>query len=235
MRAPVLSALLLVTGPALAAPTARFPETVAPEPRPAAVEKAKPPAREPWGRSAARERLRRALEHGGRGDTAQALADLYEATRFDPSFGEAYLALGKLREQTGDLAEAARVYDAASRLPSVRAEALYGRARVAKSLGHDRDAFRDLEASVEIEPSRERLELLAEWYVARRAWPAALVAWRRVLALLDGEPGAARELARLRVRALVLLAADADPVVAGAGHHGGWVRRSLAQMARAPR
>jgi tetratricopeptide (TPR) repeat protein len=179
--------------------------------------------------------LERAVEHSRRGETALALAELHEATRFDPSFGDAYLALARLREQGGDLAEAERVYDVAARLPSARGEALFGRARVAKTLGHDAEAFRYLEASVELEPERQRLELLAEWYVERRAWPAALVTWRRVLATFDGEPGAERERARVRVQALVMLAADADPVVAGATHHGGWVRRSLAKMARTPR
>lgn len=231
MRASGALCLLLLSGHASAAPTARFPETVAPAPAP---DKPKP-AREPWGRSAARELLRRGLEHARRGDTALALADLNEATRFDPSFGEAFVELGRLRERTGDLAEAERVYDTAARLPSVRAEALSGRARVAKALGHDAEAFRALEAAVELEPERRRLELLAEWYVEKRAWPAALVAWRRVLSSYDGEPGAERERARVRVQALVLLAAEADPVVAGAAHHGGWVRRALAKMGKKPR
>ncbi|MFO0569075.1 MAG: hypothetical protein U0263_25675 [Polyangiaceae bacterium] len=50
------------------------------------------------------------------------------------------------------------------------------------------EAFRDPESSVELEPTRQRLERLVEWYVERRAWPAALVASRRLLALLDGGP-----------------------------------------------
>jgi tetratricopeptide (TPR) repeat protein len=163
------------------------------------------------------------------------MAELNEAVRYDPSFGEAYLELGRLREQAKDYAEAERVYELAARLPSVRAAALFGHARVSRALGRDADAFRDLEASVELEPERKRLQLLAEWYVERRAWPAALVAWRRVLASYDGEPGKERENARVRVQALVLLAADADPVIGGAEHHGGWVRRSLARIAKKPR
>jgi hypothetical protein len=122
----------------------------------------------------------------------------------------------------GDAAEAVRVYDQAARLSSVRAPALFGRARAAKALGYETEAFR-------------ALELLAEWYVERRAWPAALVAWRRVLAGLDADAGAERERARVRVQALVLLAGETDPVVAGGAHQSSWVRRSLARMARRPR
>jgi tetratricopeptide (TPR) repeat protein len=164
-----------------------------------------------------------------------ALAELNEAIRFDPSFGDAFLELARLRERIGDLAEAERVYDQAARLPAVRAEALFGRARVVKARGHDDEAFRDLEASVELQPQRRSLALLAEWYVQRRAWPAALVAWRRVLASYDGEPGPDRDRVRVRVQALVLLAAESDPVVGGAAHSPGWVRRSLARMAKKPR
>lgn len=179
--------------------------------------------------------MRRAHEHSRRGDLALAMAELNEALRFDPSFGDAYLELGRLRERSGDFGEAERVYEQAARVPSVRAEALFGQARVTRARGRDDEAFRALEASVELAPERQSLELLAEWYVQRRAWPAALVAWRRVLSTYDDEPGPERDRVRVRIQALVLLAADADPVVAGATHSRGWVRRSLARMARKPR
>ncbi|MBK7586368.1 MAG: hypothetical protein IPI67_40045 [Myxococcales bacterium] len=237
MRAiAVLAALLFLAGAARAEPTARFPDPgqarAAPPPAPAELRK---PANEPWGRSTAREHLRRASEHLRRGDTALALGELNEATRMDPSFGEAYLELGRVRELSRDFAEADRVYAAAARIPSARADALFGQARVARVLGRHADAFRALEGAVELAPERKRVQLLAEWYVERRAWPAALVAWRRVLSLLDDEQGPERDVARLRVRALVVLAAEADPVVAGASHHGSWVRRSLAQIGKKPR
>ncbi|MCK6538073.1 MAG: hypothetical protein L6Q84_34295 [Polyangiaceae bacterium] len=231
----LFATLLLRSQWAAAAPTAKFPE-------PASAEPAKPPpqrpataAKEPWGRAAARERVRRASEHSRRGDAAQAMAELNEALRFDPSFGDAYLELAKLRERAGDLGEAERVYEQAARLPSARAQALFGRARVSKARGQADEAFRALEASVELAPERQSLELLAEWYVQRRAWPAALVAWRRVLSTYDDEPGPERDKVRVRIQALVVLAADADPVVAGAAHSRGWVRRSLARMAKKPR
>jgi len=239
---------LVGTRGAAAEPTMRFPDPPAatpvapsrqgpaPAPAPAAgVEKSKPPPREPWGRASAREHLRRALEHRRRGDAALALMELNEAIRFDPSYGEAYLELASVRESTGDLGEAERVYDTAARIPAVRARAQEGRARVLKSAGRVSEAFRDLESSVELEPTRQRLERLVEWYVERRAWPAALVASRRLLALLDGGPKPERDAARLKVQALVVLAGEVDPVVAGANVHGGWVRRSLATMARRPR
>ena len=179
--------------------------------------------------------MRRALELAHRGDSELALTEYTEAIRLDPSFGDAYLGLGALREARGDLREAERVYDLGVKLPSSRATALDRRARVRRALGRQDDAFRDLEESVAIEPNRARLRALAEWYVERRTWPAALVAWRRLLSLLGDEPSAERDEARVQVKALSVLAADSDPVISGATHDSGWVRRSLANIAkRAP-
>jgi len=54
-----------------------------------------------------------------------------------------------------------------------------------------------------------------------------------VLTLLDGQASKERDEVELRVRALTLLASDSDPVVAGAQR--GWIRLSLAHIARNPR
>jgi tetratricopeptide (TPR) repeat protein len=235
-------ALSLGVIPAAAEPTARFGDVparptpkAAPAPQPPAdgVREPRRAAREPWGRSSARELVRRAEAHAVRGDPAVALTEYNEALRFDPSYGPAYLGLAGLREALRDLAEAERVYDAAARLPDSRADALAGRARVRRALGRDDDAFRDLEISVELVPQRERLRTLADWYVERRAWPAALGAWRRLLSLLEAEESVDRQEARLRVQALTVLASESDPVQAPPSRS--WVRRSMASMAKRPR
>lgn len=236
---PALIALLSVAGPARAEPTARFEDTE----RPSVVEQRANAARaaqsarqtpsESWARAAARARLERGERHEKRGDAAQALAEYNDAVRLDPSFGEAYLRIASLRHRLGDPREAERAYEQALRSPATRAAALAGRSRARRALGRTEDAFRDLEAAVVLEPTRERLEELAGWYVERRAWPAALVAWRRVLSLLEEHPRTERGKAELSIRALTLLAADADPVSAGSGR--GWVRSALAHIARNPR
>lgn len=194
--------------------------------------RAAPPPREPWTRSSARELVRRAAEYRKRGEGALALAEYNEALRLDPSYADAYLGLASTREAMGDLGEAERVYDLAARSSEGRADALTGRARVRRALGRDADAIRDLEAAVALAPDPARLKLLASWYVERRTWPAALVAWRRVQALLEAENGPEHDEARVRVQALTLLASDSDPVALGADGDAGWVRRALATIAR---
>jgi len=228
-RTPILLfALVLLPSGARAEPRARFADVPGSEAATPATPRVAP-HHESWARSSARERVRRALELSQRGDAARALVELTEALRADPSFGEAYLALGSLRERMGDVREAERVYDRAVRLPDVSAEALAGRSRARRAAGREEEAFRDLEASVALRPTPGTLRALADWYVAKKAWPAALVAWRRVLSLVEGRDGAARDEARLRVRALTLLAAESDPV--SSGNDGGWVRSALAHMA----
>lgn len=230
---PALTAIVLLAGTSRAEPSARFPD--APATRPAASPQAAPEPRaraESWARAAARERMERGQALVRRGDPAAGLAELYEAVRLDPSFGEPLLAIAGLRERSGDPREAERVYTEALRLPEARARALAGRARTRRALGSTEEAFLDLEASVALEPTRQGLRELADWYIERRAWPAALVAWRRIQALAElGQAQDQRE-ARVRVHALTLLAGESDPVSSEPGGH--WVRASLAHIARRP-
>jgi tetratricopeptide (TPR) repeat protein len=230
-----LLGLGLVALPARGQPTARFPDpapATAPTPAPKPARKpTSPPTNESWARRAARLGVERAERRLRQGDTALAVREYTEALRMDPSFGAAYLGLGSVRELLRDWREADRVYSAATRFPDSKAEALARRSAVRRALGRDDEAFSDLESAVSETPQRRWLRTLGDWYVERRAWPAALNAWRRLLALAEREGSSDRDEARLRVRALSVLAAESDPVLYGEDHPS-WVRRSLAAIAR---
>lgn len=189
-----------------------------------------PAPNESWARRAARNQIERAEGRLRQGDTSLALVDYNDAVRMDPSFGAAYLGLGSVRELLRDWQEADRVYSIAVRLPDSKAEALARRSNVRRALGRDKDAFLDLETAVSESPDRRWLRILGDWYVERRAWLAALTAWRRFLAEAEREGSSDRDEARLRVRALAVLAGETDPVLSG-GDHPSWIRRSLAHIA----
>jgi len=151
----------------------------------------------------------------------------------DGTYGAAHLGLARMREALGDFGEAERLYTMASRISDVATEAYTRRARMQRRRGNDAEALRDLETAVSLNPeAQDRLRELAGWYVERNAWPAALSIWRRLLEknLLSGDASAASE-ARVQVRALSLLAGDAD-VVQSARGDASWVRRALARIAR---
>jgi tetratricopeptide (TPR) repeat protein len=235
MRLSVLAAALLATLPAPAQPTARFDDPArpavarvpapAPAPRPATAE-------EPWARSAARSLVERAKSFERRGDTLDAMRVYNDAIRMDPSHGPAYLGLGRLRHALGDFSEAERLYTAAARLPPSAGEALERRARLRRDQGRHAEAVADLRAAIDSDPTaRERHKLLAGWYVERKAWPAALGVWRRLAAELEAAgPSDDLRHARIQIRALSLLAGEADPVQGGR-EHPSWVRRSIATIA----
>lgn len=226
--------------------TARFPDptpapvkstpaptkpAVAPQPAPS---RPAPAPNETWARRAARSQIERAEARLRQGDTSLALVDYNDAVRMDPTLGAAYLGLGAVRELMRDWQEAERVYSIAARLPDSKAEALARRSGVRRALGRDQDAFLDLEAAVSESPNRRWLRSLGDWYVERRAWLAALTAWRRFLAESEREGSNDRDEARLRVRALAVLAGETDPVLSGKDHPS-WIRRSLAQIAERSR
>lgn len=241
---PSIAFSVLVFGAsAEAQSTARFPDAKPPAPTPksptlpvappstVAPQPAKPiVANETWARRAARNQIERAEARLRRGDTSLALVDYNEAVRMDPTFGAAYLGLGAVRELLRDWNEADRVYSIAARLPDSKAEALARRSGVRRALGRDADAFQDLEAAVSESPNRRWLRNLGDWYVERRAWLAALTVWRRFLAEAEREGSSDRDEARLRVKALAVLAGETDPVLGGSDHPS-WVRRSMAHVA----
>ncbi len=164
---------------------------------------------------------------------ARALDAYARAVRADSTFGPAYIAMARLREQMADFDEAELIYGRAIQLPAVAAEALARRAALRRRLGRHSEALRDLEAAIQIgSDDPEHLELVARWYVEERNWSAALAWHRRLEATLRGNGETTRaDQVRVGIRALVVLAGDTDPVSAGRDHPN-WVRRSLAKLAR---
>jgi tetratricopeptide (TPR) repeat protein len=184
-----------------------------------------------WSRNLALTHFERAEELEQRGDIARALSEYTASLAIDSTLGVAYLRLGSLRERMGDAREAELVYSEAVRLGDTRARALLLRSRLYRAAGQGALALRDLEAAVQLEADRPALEELAQHYVEAHAFSAALFTFRRILASAaqDGD-SAALESARLEVRALRVLAAEADPTTEPAKKHD-WVGRSLVSIA----
>lgn len=258
-RLPLLVALaLFVPVRAGAEPTARFkdvaPRATASPASPARPQKqpgptrtqtpphraAAPPRSEDvappshsWAKASIAELMRRGREDERQGDALRAMTAYTRAIQLDPTYGPAYIQLGRLREAAGDFREAERLYSSAAGIQEYAAQALVHRARLFLHTGRQAEAFRDLRAAVKLDDKNTALRRqLASWYAKRRMWPAALAEWRRLSALLESKPGSAalRE-ARLQVKALSVLAGPCDPVQAGASD-ASWVRRALASMAR---
>jgi tetratricopeptide (TPR) repeat protein len=185
-----------------------------------------------WSRSLALVHFERAAELERRGDIAEALSEYTASLAVDSTLGEAYLRLGSLRERMGDAREAELVYSEAVRLSDTRARALLQRSHLYRAAGRGALALRDLEAAVGLEANREALEELARHYVEAHAFSAALFTFRRILASAEQSGDSpALESARLEVRALRVLTAEADPTTESTKKHD-WVGRSLVSIAR---
>jgi len=198
-----------------------------------------PPARaqvmasggENWSRRLANSHYERATELERRGDIAQALREYSETIAIDSTLGDAYLRLGALRERMGDAREAELIYAAAIRLSDSRARALVQRSHLHRAAGRSAQAIADLQAAVELEPERDALQELAQYYVEAHAWAAALATFRRIASSArESGDGAALERARLDIRALQVLVAETDPSTAPVKKHD-WVGRSLTHIA----
>jgi tetratricopeptide (TPR) repeat protein len=189
------------------------------------------PSGESWSRRLADSHYQRAIELERRGDIAQALREYTETITIDSTLGDAYLRLGALREGMGDAREAELIYSAAIRLGDSGARALVQRSRLHRAAGRREQAIRDLQAAVELEPTREACQALAQHYVEAHAWAAALAMFRRIAsdAQTSGESAAA-ESARLEIHALRVLAAETDPSTQPTKKHD-WVALSLAHIA----
>ncbi len=189
-------------------------------------------AAEGWSRRLARSHFERALILEQRGDIAQALREYTEAIAIDSTLGDAYAHLGSLRERMGDAREAELVYSEGLRLGDSRAQTLLARSHLHRAAGRSSQALADLEASVELDPTRPALEELARDYVEAHAFSAALATFRRILSLAQNSgDSSAIETARLEVRALRVLAAETDPSTQRAKRHD-WVGRALISISR---
>jgi len=161
-----------------------------------------------------------------------AMGELTRAIAEDSRCGAAYLALARLRAGLGDYAEADVLYARAIHLRPVADEALRARALMRRQQGKMVDALRDMAVYAELAPNDvSRLETLATVYIEIKAWAAALATYRRITRLHELQANSDEAAsARIKVRALSLLAADADPVRLGASEDHGWTRRALARL-----
>jgi tetratricopeptide (TPR) repeat protein len=187
---------------------------------------------EGWASASAAELTRQGREHMKNGDAELATRRFVEAISLDPAYGPAYLELGAARERAGDVREAERTYGVAiERVPNF-ADALRARAALLSRLGESDRAILDLEAVIRLDDGPGPLRDLAARYIEVRAWPAALGVWRRIVALAEqaGNEPLTRE-ATLQVKALAVLAAELDPVLAGSTSRD-WVRRAEASVAK---
>jgi tetratricopeptide (TPR) repeat protein len=185
-----------------------------------------------WASSAAAELTRQGREHARAGDDALAIRRFADAVMLDPSYGPAYLELGAARERAGDFVEAERTYDVAIEHVPDFVAAFRARAALLRRMGELAREIADLERLARLAEGPDTLRTLAARYVEDRAWPAALATFRRLLAFAErnGDDPLARE-ATVQARALMVLCAELDPVVAGAMHRD-WVRKAIASVAR---
>ncbi len=241
MRALVaLLAVAAVGFPAFAEPVARFPE-LTPPPTPTRPSSPTPPAEPPLPAPPAEPRrvtmpsgAEELADRGRRLEDAQryteAITAYSESIKLDSSRGETLLALGKLRMRLGEASEAELLFSTAARHANVAAEALTLRAHVRMAEGRTAEAARDLENAARLSPDDvARTDELSAMYAAHGAWPQALSLWRRAAAV-SREADRDRQ-TKLKVRALTLLAADLDPVMAGGGPGYSWTRHAFAKIA----
>lgn len=167
--------------------------------------------------------------HESAGDPEIAARRYTDALTLDPTSEQAYLHLGALRAHQGDGREAVRVYSVAlSHMPGFH-QARRARAHAYWQTGAREDAERDLEDYLDKSPDDEAsLRTLADWYGLHGRHAAQLATWRRLRARARDE-GAQKEAATM-VRALQIMVAPADPVLAPETSEP--VRRSVARITR---
>jgi tetratricopeptide (TPR) repeat protein len=172
-----------------------------------------------------------AEERAGRPERATQL--YVDALTLDATMGRAYLLLGQRREQEGDPREAERVFTAGAEHVPGFAEVVAARARLRWRSSRHAEALDDLAAAAAMNPNEAPLwEELAGWSVERGRFVQALALYRRFRRLAEASndaPAIAR--ARLKIRALSALSAEAD--LLRAGHPAaGSTRRAIEALAR---
>ena len=174
-------------------------------------------SQENWATARARSLTEQGRAHRQSGDTARAIARFSEALAIDATFGDAYLELAALREAAGEPDEAERVLAISlERIPGfvegmwARAE-LYGRA---KRYPEATSAFLHVSAAKpDDEPTLQKILINA---TRAGLFPVALAAARRLGALAEmRDDRAAAKDARLTIKALAKLVAEADHVSTG--------------------
>lgn len=180
----------------------------------------------------------RARELTGQGDAQRdgghvdlAIERYRQAIEIDPTFGNAYLALGKLREGSGDVVEAERTYSTGIDHVAAFAEGFLARGELRAHLAKPEPAMVDLMAALALKsddlPSHRRVRDVC---ITLGKLPVALAIGRKMVALAHSQADLAAEHdAEITVSALSMLIGFVDPVADGT--HRGAVRLALAKLA----
>jgi tetratricopeptide (TPR) repeat protein len=95
----------------------------------------------------------RAAEYTERKEYGKAIADLTEAVRINPGYGDAYNDLGIAHARTGNLGAALAAFDRALALDPTYADAFYNRAMVHVQRQDFRAAAEDLNRAISLDPA----------------------------------------------------------------------------------
>jgi tetratricopeptide (TPR) repeat protein len=187
-----------------------------------------------WATAQARTLTREGEIHVRCNEGDSALRSFLEAIRFDATYPPAYLALAEIYEARGDFGEADRALSMGIEHVVGFFDALWRRGKLRGRQHRGPEAIGDLEAAASLRPEEAVLRDLSAAYVSARALPAALAVARRRLRLAEGLGDAASiAQARLEVRALAGIVAEADPVSLGARGRGP-VRHALWAVDQVP-
>jgi tetratricopeptide (TPR) repeat protein len=156
-----------------------------------------------------------------------------EAISIDPTYGEAYLALARLRTKMGDPDEAEITYAAGIDHVFGFSEAYVARADLLRGEGKMDAALADLLSASALKPDDLHIaEKLSEAAISAGKLPLALAAARRLAVLAHASGDAATEKsARVTAVALSRIVGPIDPVGAGADRCA--VRRAIARASSA--
>ena len=187
-------------------------------------------ADENWATQRARELVVQGDGHREQGHVDLAIERYRQAIEIDPTFGQAYLALGRLRESTGDLLEAERTYAAGIEHINGFAEGLLARGELRAHTAKPDAALSDMMAALALhDDDMAALRRVRETSIALGRLPVALAVDRRLGAVAhDKGDAAAEHEAAVTASALEMLVGFVDPVAAGTDR--GAVRIALAKL-----
>jgi tetratricopeptide (TPR) repeat protein len=190
-------------------------------------------AEESWATRRARDLVNEGKAHRAAGHVDVALERFRSAIETDVTYGDAYLELARLREETGEPDEAERVLAVAlDHIPGFT-EGLRERARIEERSHRYGAAAESLLAATNIAGEDEAiLTRLVEVAAKANQLPVALASARRLVAMARAAGNDALVKDRsVTVTALERLLGDVDPVVAGKRSKEA-ARRALAHRAK---
>ncbi|MEO7112592.1 MAG: tetratricopeptide repeat protein [Polyangiaceae bacterium] len=177
------------------------------------------------------ELVRQGKLHEAFDEADRALRSYTDALAIDPTSGDAYLGLGRVRLRLGQAHEAERVYSTALEHVPTLTDALAGRAHARRALRAYDLADGDLADYAKTTQSVLSWRELAKWYGEEGRFTAELSVWRGLLEFAETHSdGALEASARVETRALVALAKPIDPAAYPTTND--FTRGALANIAR---